>query len=578
MHPEFFYFMSVLFRIIILILTLSAVSCTKRQPHPQLTKVAELSDDNPEEASDSLAAVDYSGLSEPDRHLYDFLSVKVYDKSYVRHTSDSLILDVIDYYSSHKDADIYPQAIYYGGRVYSDLGDFPTALRYFQQALDITPDDETHLNFRGNILSQTGGLLNELHLSKEAIPYIEKSIEVDTLTNKVFGLAYDYRLLGTIYYNMMEYEKAESYYREGIKYASLISPTDSADITLHLADIECEKGNVDSALALIRDLTSRISSSSKNLALAIASDVYLSAGISDTAYMYAKELVKSKDANNRMSGYRALLSPELYGHIPTDSLRLILIEYRNFLMNYLDRRDTESVLLQNSFYNYQKHVRERDQAKASHDKVILYFVVLSFLFILLCLFLLYQKYRNSLHIIQLHKALATISELQAKLDSEKMHVESCNPPSDRIFLLRDTCENQSLQEHLLDMLNEIQNSTFLPKISDSILQSKIYAKLRDYIKHGKGITSTKIWEEIAETVEQSSPGFKSRLEKVMLGRLLCTDYETALLIRCGFTPSEMSLLLNKTKGTISSRRVNLSKKIFGQNIGTKAIDNIIRLL
>lgn len=79
-----------------------------------------------------LDSIKYDGLSDHDRHFFDFLSIKANDKAYVRHESDSLILDVIDYYSSHNKDNIYPEALYYGGRVFSDLGDLPTALRYFR--------------------------------------------------------------------------------------------------------------------------------------------------------------------------------------------------------------------------------------------------------------------------------------------------------------------------------------------------------------------------------------------------------------------------------------------------------------
>ena len=62
--------------------------------------------------------------------------MKIADKNYVTHTSDSLILRVIDHEESHKGDGRYAEALYYGGRVYSDLGDYPTSLKYFQQSLE----------------------------------------------------------------------------------------------------------------------------------------------------------------------------------------------------------------------------------------------------------------------------------------------------------------------------------------------------------------------------------------------------------------------------------------------------------
>ena len=76
------------------------------------------------------------GMNAAERARFDLLRVKSADKAYVRHTSDSLIRSVLGYYEKHTRSEQYPEALYYGGRVYSDLGDSPTALRYFQHALD----------------------------------------------------------------------------------------------------------------------------------------------------------------------------------------------------------------------------------------------------------------------------------------------------------------------------------------------------------------------------------------------------------------------------------------------------------
>ena len=97
-----------------------AVACSR--PHNQrLDRINELTASNPQIAMDSLEAIDKKSLSIPDRHYYDLLTIKANDKAYVTHSSDSLILDVIDYYKGGKDKTLYAEALYYGGRVYSDL-------------------------------------------------------------------------------------------------------------------------------------------------------------------------------------------------------------------------------------------------------------------------------------------------------------------------------------------------------------------------------------------------------------------------------------------------------------------------
>ena len=150
--------------------------CSEAEHDARLKEIAEIVSDFPQEALSSLDSIDSQKLSESDRHYYDLLTIKAKDKAYVSHNSDSLILDVISYYENSPQSSLYAEALYYGGRVYSDMGDAPTALQYFHKALDNIPEDSQSLNLKARVLSQTGGLLQDISLYDEAIPDIEKCL------------------------------------------------------------------------------------------------------------------------------------------------------------------------------------------------------------------------------------------------------------------------------------------------------------------------------------------------------------------------------------------------------------------
>ena len=101
-------------------------------------------------------------LSEGERHYRDFLTIKASDKGYVKHTYDSLYLTVKDYFSSHHSREMLPEVLYYGGRVYSDMGNYPVALQYFQEVLDGMEGRQENLYLKRCVLSQTGRLLSKL--------------------------------------------------------------------------------------------------------------------------------------------------------------------------------------------------------------------------------------------------------------------------------------------------------------------------------------------------------------------------------------------------------------------------------
>lgn len=172
---------SIIFAIVIALLAAGY----SRPSHPAdsaLRRAEALADRHYAQAAECLDSIDPGTLSAADRHFYDFLLLKVADKAYTRHTSDSTILRLIDYAGRRHDAH-YAETLYYAGRVYSDLGDYPTALQYFHDALDALPDDDSTLLLRGNILSQTGRLLNNLRLYDEAAPYIEAVIDLNRRQN-----------------------------------------------------------------------------------------------------------------------------------------------------------------------------------------------------------------------------------------------------------------------------------------------------------------------------------------------------------------------------------------------------------
>lgn len=123
-------------------LLVAICACSTGKHDARLDMVDRLAAESPRSALDSLAAIERDILSEADSHYYDLLTIKCADKAYITHTSDSLILNVIDWYAEHKSGHLYPEALYYGGRVYSDLGDYPTALKYFQDALDEVEDND----------------------------------------------------------------------------------------------------------------------------------------------------------------------------------------------------------------------------------------------------------------------------------------------------------------------------------------------------------------------------------------------------------------------------------------------------
>lgn len=560
----------------ILAFGLLMVGCSEKRTDERLTEIAKIVSDSPQEALACLDSIDCGALSENDKHYYDFLSIKAKDKVYVKHTSDSLILDVINYYESRGQSTIYAEALYYGGRVYSDMGDAPTALQYFHRALDNIPDYPQALALKSRILSQTGRLLQRISLYDEAIPYIEKSNAIVESIKDTISWVHNLQLLGGTYLRAGKYHLAEYNYNKALELSTNLPQSSKAKSRLYLADVKYRKGQLDSALCLIRNIPDLVNPVVRNSALASASNIYLEKGLLDSAYIYAHELVNSPNSNNKVIGYQNLLLPELQKFMPLDTIYQYIDEYRGLLENYYDSNESQLVANQHNFYNYQLHEREKQAAQKENEMFLKWLCITSIIVVILIITILVLNINRKKQQLRLHEALDNISKLKSSLNSDSVVNNSKVESKEVVNESTPESLRNRLRDELLSIYNKDEKRTEIPA---GILQSEAYKELQSYVAAGKIIPlDSQLWESIAYAVIDSSPNFKYNLQLLTGGNLSAQDYRLALLIKCGVTPTQMISLLGRTKGTVSYRREALCYKVFDQKLGSKVIDGIIRLL
>lgn len=587
----------ILYILAVLLIILSA--CSGSPKDSRLLDISKIVADKPEEALDALYSIDSEDLSESDRHFYDFLCIKAKDKAYITHTSDSLILDVINYYSKHKKKVVYPEALYYGGRVYRDLGDGPTALRYFQDAIDEL-NDTTDNDLRCRILSQTGGLFNSMRLYNEATNYLNQVVTLLQESSDSLSLMQNLQLLGAIYMHTQDYHKADSCFNKAFLISKDICHSDSLIINMYLAGTKLQEGKIEVALKKIRSVISNIHDNYKrhDIINAYTSQIYYKSAKYDTAYLYAKKLIHSPYNNYQKNGYSLLLSPELRQFSSSDSLLSYSLRYREVLDKFLNQHNAQQMLLQTSLYNYETQEREKIKSEKSKRYYMLIAGFSVTIILSLTVITLYFRNKSTRNLLQYHLALQDITLLRKSLDSlskledeqNEIQQSSRSNDSEKITTsFNDTIDNLSDSENNeIEMARELLKAELLTlqkeglakkEVSESIKTSSVYEKIQDYVLNKKLITDIDpLWDELETTVLEESPKFKSRLYLLAGERLKKDAYHLALLIRCGFRPSELSILSGRTKGAISSRRGYLCSSIFGEKYGAAVMDDIILLL
>ena len=558
---------------IIIYLIISVLTGCSQDFDSTLLEVNELINTDPKIALERLDSIDYAHLSPHDRHFFDFLNIKANDKAYHLHTSDSLILDVINYFDKKGTKEQYAEALYYGGRVYKDLGDYPNAIYYFQSSLDELPSD-ADLNLKANILSQTGRLFNELRLTDEATFYLEQVIEIDKQLNDTINLVYDLQLLGSININSSNYSIAEKFLKEALTLSKNLSPHHLAKTKMYLAEIKHCTGRIDSALIYIQNVVNNVKSSSQNMVLAYAAPIYKEAGLYDSAYIFAKQLIGSPDSNNKSFGYEILLSPELK-HLSTPTeISNYIEDYRRTIELIFDDNKNQLAIEQITRHNYESQQQLRIKAERSETRfryisfgAALVIVALT----IFILFLLNQRKKNKRRLLTLNNALSnnisTINNLKRQLDNNQSDIatqiesENCEDLRNRILLLCETNPND------------------IPPLPDSFIHSEVYHSILSHLRRGKPINDNdEIWEKLKNLIDSTFPSFKPSLVKLSAGKLTEEDLRTSLLIKIGIKTSDIAKLFSKSKNSIISRRHSLSIKMFGKKIGTQATDIISKLL
>lgn len=450
---------------IILFSLLLFFSCSDNKIDERLVHINEIIPESPEEALSHLDSINYKDLSEANQYFYDLVKIKAEDKAYIKHTSDSIILRVISYYATHDKDKLYTEALYYGGRIYRDMGDSPNALKYFHLALDNLTEREADNNLKARILSQTGRLLTGISLYDEAIPYIEESIKICELNKDTVNIVYELQLLGGTYLRAKKYRLAEHYFNNAIEMSSNLPVSFNAKAKMYLADVKYQTGQLDSALVLIRNTPDLVKPIARNSALAAASEIYLENELLDSAYIYAHELLNSSDSTNKRTAYQVMTSPKLKKLIPLDTLYQYISEYRELLENYHDDNKIQLAINQQNFYNYQQYVIKQKEAEAYNSTLLKWIFGISSLCLILGMAVFYYKNKVNKTLVELHLALESIDIL-----NENIYQTNIN--------------STTTEGNIPESVNDAPESTIKDDSEDtSFLTTKSEKELRDKLRN-----------------------------------------------------------------------------------------------
>ena len=558
---------------IIAMTLLAAAGCSRISRNPDLLRADALTATDPRAALRLLDSLPSAGPSETDRHFRDLLSVKAADKAYIAHTSDSLILDAAAWF---KGTDLHPEALYYAGRVYSDLGDYPTALRYFQNALDSLPEDNDIL--RGNVAGQTARLMSNLRMYSKALPFAETALKSSLNSGDTVCSIYDRILIGNIMVCKDDLDVAEKYYTDALNLARRISPKDTVEALSELGTLQYERRHYQQSYEILSQLHDKADKNEVNYILGYLANSCLKIQRPESAAQYAREMLRTGSANNLRTAYFVLIQPEIRPFLDSDSIDYYFDKYLEVTERHYNAHEQQAAIIQASMYDYSIHERARQQAESENDTLIIILigavaVIMATLCVILFLRYRYQKSKNELFDVNYRlNVLNKAFEIKSSNTSPSDESSHSDVDDDREAIAYRTELNEYIES--LDKLSEKRYA-----VPECILNSQTYVHLKNAISQNRAISDNDpIWDELLELICRVSPDFDKKIRILSEGRITTEEFHTILLIKAGIKPAEQSKVFGREACTITFRRRTIGEKIINGKLSPALVDRLIQNL
>lgn len=559
-----------------------------RKSHPQSLILADsLASANPDSAITLLKSIDSSMQAEPEavQMYYRLLCIKANDKAYIQHTSDSLILSVLHYYIKKDDERHLPEAYYYAGRVYRDLGDAPQALGYFEKAAEALPEDGGY-KLKSKIYSQMGTLFAYQSMYTEALEMYKKGGEYDNILKDSVGMVFTLRDIGNMYRELGKRDSTLAYFKEANRLSQQLQRADLFNMMQgQLVAIYTDLQEYDSAHAVLQNALRDIERPSRSAIYSIAARLYDITFQMDSATWYYKELLGFGSVYAKQTACRRLLELTLKQNGAQQAS-----SYLNGYLLYTDSiqklTQTETIHRMHSLYNYQLREKENNRLKAENNRQTSWICIISGGFVIAILsFIAYRQCskRKRLELEQQLDKLRTIEkENREKIDFLERH-KAQKEELEKNLVNINIPDNSILKKQLgqkIELLNHILQQQAIEKeqekeAQDYLFCSEIYKKLqgRANSARGEAYIIQEEWDSLKELIPPAYPTFFERLYSLHTPNE--NELHVCILLKLQFRQADIARLLQLKPESISSIRRRLYQKVTGSKGSPEMWDKII---
>lgn len=483
-------------------------------------------------------------LLRADRVYYALLLTQARDKNYIRHTTDSVMHKVVDYYDSGNNDVLRMKAHYYLARVYQDMDSVSASVGEFLIALQLA-EGVKDSDFICLSAANLGHFLKEHDLPDEADSYYQRAEEV--ALSKRDSLYWALVLINRADISM---HKGKEYYEEAeIELLKVLEFTKSNDymsvkrtVTNSLLFLYSNMERYDDAIQLGREYIYIQPDSIKKIdAYLILGDAFYNLSQNDSAYFYLKKSLLSPNYHTKYWAYNLLSNMAAEKGLLLQSLQLkdSCLVYSTLSYPVKTIKSLERMINQRYLIQYKSLAKWQWLAISS----IVTILILSLIYFVCKR----KKYRKRL--MQLNEERSSMKEL---FNNKLAEIQ-------RLHELIGQCEGDKAKIYVLDkQLKTVyaERDNLLDKLIHSLPVFKSLILMIEKNKNQKGskeIIDIKLWGKIISELDDITNNFTIRLSD-QFPMLKKDDIHFCCLLKMGFKYSDIACLCGRTINMMYKRR------------------------
>lgn len=503
-----------------------------------------------------------------DRARHALLTIKAKNLAYIPlEGKDTItILDAIDYYQRRRDSEQVMLGYYLLGSIYRDLGDAPRGVEAFTRVIEVADTTRKDCNYR--LMARAEAQKSNLQSAQSVLPKAIESLyhaEYYSWEARDTSFAFD-NAFGRI--GLQSLAQNNLPFTEELPQLILkcLEYKDTAMVVKYsvaFAWSYLQIKRVSEASRMI-ELYDKHNGTPYPIYYGTKGELYLARHQVDSAERCFRKELKATDWNNRQTAYRGLKKVFEQRHQADSALKYATLQCDAVDSDYY-HKVSDAIIQMEHVYNYEtaKEQARRSEMAKQRMRWTIGWIVMAMAVAALAALLAFRTYRDRQRrrLLQEEAKNEAIRAQLAEKDKQLALEENRR--------MKKLLDYQKKMEGMQATIEEFrEEARSLDALGDGVRQ------MRKQLESGKH-ASIRNWEALQHQVVRLHPDFVKTLRKE-INPLQANDLHLALLIKMGFKPSEIAVLMDKSPSSISMARTRLYAKRFGTNPPTpEALDEWI---